>query len=60
MCPAVRLDRPNALLAASRAMTTLARAVQNQRVDGGRHEMDSLYTIESCRMPFRVGDAWHR
>jgi hypothetical protein len=60
MCPAVRLDRPNALLAASRFMTTLARAVQYQRVDGGRHELDSLYTIEGCRMPFRATCAWHR
>ena len=41
-------------------MTTLARALQNQRIDGGRHERDSLYTIEGCRTPFRVTSAWHR
>jgi hypothetical protein len=41
-------------------MTTLARVMQNQRVDGGRHEMASLYTIEDRRMPFRVTGAWHR
>jgi hypothetical protein len=41
-------------------MTTLARAVQNQRVDRGRHEMGSLYTIEECRMSVRVTGAWHR
>jgi hypothetical protein len=41
-------------------MSTLARALHDQRVDGGRHEMDSLYTIEDCRMPFRVTSAWHR
>ncbi|HET6980556.1 MAG TPA: hypothetical protein VFI53_00370 [Myxococcaceae bacterium] len=41
-------------------MTTLDRAVQYQRVDGGRHGLDSLYTIEGCRMPFRATSAWHR
>ena len=41
-------------------MTTLAKVTQNQRVDGGRHGMTSLYTIEDCRMPLRVTGAWHR
>jgi hypothetical protein len=36
-------------------MTTLARAMHHQRVDGGRHEMDSLYTIEDCRMRLVAG-----